>query len=214
MPPNLFRSRNPSETGSSLASRISVHRARRESSRRDFSHSHPALGHAQRCWTKSAAWPIIMALPVPCSFALSASFTSRFYRRSSPGGTCRLEPASSQLINCSRSMIDLSIGSGALPTIEWCPPDVKTAHRASGRLPAPRTKLPQRLKHVFDPQRDSLAGPLPGRHLMAPPESPGIGEDFRALRTARAHAAARAVFAARTRPHTRTTRTAFTAAYV
>jgi len=62
------------------------------------------------------------------------------------------------LINCSRSMFDLFISHGALPTIERCPLDVKTA--LDVWPPAgPENEIVQRLKRVFDP-REILS---PGR---------------------------------------------------
>jgi glycolate oxidase FAD binding subunit len=64
----------------------------------------------------------------------------------------------SPLINCSRSMVDLFISQSALPTIERCPLDVKTALDV---WPPPGTEneIAQRLKRVFDP-REILS---PGR---------------------------------------------------
>jgi glycolate oxidase FAD binding subunit len=62
-----------------------------------------------------------------------------------------IEPKTrSPLINCSRSMVDLFISQGALPTIERCPLDVKTVLDV---WPPPGTEneIAQRLKRVFDP---------------------------------------------------------------
>ena len=66
--------------------------------------------------------------------------------------------ARSQLISCSRSMVDLFIGNGALPTIERCPLEIKTV---LGVWPPPgaENEIAQRLKRVFDP-REILS---PGR---------------------------------------------------
>ena len=63
-----------------------------------------------------------------------------------------LEPmAGSQLLNCSRSMVELFIGNGTLPTIERCPLEVKSA---LGVWPPPgdENEIAMRLKRVFDPQ--------------------------------------------------------------
>lgn len=69
-----------------------------------------------------------------------------------------LSPEQSSLASGSRSMLDLFISHGALPTIEHCPLDVKTA---LGVWPPPgaENEIAQRLKRVFDP-REILS---PGR---------------------------------------------------
>ncbi len=64
----------------------------------------------------------------------------------------------SLLINCSRSMLDLFISQGALPTIERCPLEIKTALDV-WPPPGAENEIAQRLKRVFDP-REILS---PGR---------------------------------------------------
>ncbi len=75
-----------------------------------------------------------------------------------PRGRLMEHKSRSPLINCSRSMFDLFISQGALPTIERCPVDVKTALDV-WPPPGPENEIAQRLKRVFDP-REILS---PGR---------------------------------------------------
>jgi glycolate oxidase FAD binding subunit len=58
----------------------------------------------------------------------------------------------SPLINCSRSMADLFISSGAMPTIEHCPLEIKT-ELGVWPPPGPENEIAQRLKRVFDPRQ-------------------------------------------------------------
>jgi glycolate oxidase FAD binding subunit len=76
----------------------------------------------------------------------------------SPEQTPREAESPSTLINCSRSMFDLFISQGVLPTIERCPLDVKAALEV-WPPPGPENEIAQRLKRVFDP-REILS---PGR---------------------------------------------------
>jgi glycolate dehydrogenase FAD-binding subunit len=64
----------------------------------------------------------------------------------------------SPLLDCSRSMVDLFISNGVLPTIERCPLDIK-AELDVWPPPGAENEIAQRLKRVFDP-REILS---PGR---------------------------------------------------
>lgn len=57
----------------------------------------------------------------------------------------------SLLTNCARSMLDLFISQGLLPTMEHCPLELKTALNV-WPPPGPENEIAQRLKCVFDPR--------------------------------------------------------------
>jgi len=69
-----------------------------------------------------------------------------------------LSPEQSAPPSCARSMLDLFISQGVLPTIDRCPLDLKTALNV-WPPPGPENEIALRLKRVFDP-REILS---PGR---------------------------------------------------